>query len=192
MKRRRVDAKKSARISRDDWVAEGLRVLAAEGIEGVRVEPMARRLGVTKGSFYWHFADRAALHDAMLDKWRETATQAIIARVEQTTAAPLGKFRQLVKLTTTSGKGARLDTAIRSWASHDDRVANAVAKVDRERMAYVADLLEALGVKRATAMVRAQIIYLTLIGSYFSLRRGQRLPKKQLWDELERVSIQKT
>ena len=190
-KQRRVDATKSSRISRADWIAAALKVLAAEGIECVRVEPMAKRLGVTKGSFYWHFADRAALHDAMLDKWRETATRAIIARVEETAATPREKLRQLIKLTTTSSKGARLDVAVRSWANHDNRVANAVAKVDRERMGYVADLLESVGIKQATAKVRAQIIYLTLIGSFFSLRRGQKLPKKQLWDELERLSVQR-
>lgn len=191
-KRRPVEATKSSRISRADWIAAGLKVLAAEGIEWVRVEPMAKGLGVTKGSFYWHFKDRAALYNAMLDKWRETATRAIIARVEQTAATPQEKIRQLITLTTTSSEGARLDIAVRSWANHDDRAANAVADIDRERMDYAAALLESVGIKHATAVVRAQIFYLTLIGSFFSLRRGQRLPKKQLWDELERLSIQRT
>ena len=191
-KRRHADATKSSRISRADWIAAALKVLAAEGIEWVRVEPMAKGLGVTKGSFYWHFTDRAALYDAMLDKWREIATRAIIARVEQTAATPREKIRQLIKLTTTSSEGARLDIAVRSWANHDDRAANAVAKIDRERLDYVVDLLESVGIKHATAVVRAQIFYLTLIGSFFSLRRGQKLPKKQLWDELERLSVQRT
>lgn len=191
-KRRRMYATKSSRISRADWIAAALKVLAAEGIEWVRVEPMAKRLGVTKGSFYWHFTDRAALYDAMLDKWREIATRAIIARVEQTAATPREKIRQLIKLTTTSSEGARLDIAVRSWANHDDRAANAVAEIDRERLDYVVDLLESVGIKHATAVVRAQIFYLTLIGSFFSLRRGQKLPKKQLWDELERLSVQRT
>ena len=191
-KRRHADATKSSRISRADWIAAGLKVLAAKGIEWVRVEPMAKGLGVTKGSFYWHFTDRAALYDAMLDKWREIATRAIIARVEQTAATPREKIRQLIKLTTTSSEGARLDIAVRSWANHDDRAANAVAKIDRERLDYVVDLLESVGIKHATAVVRAQIFYLTLIGSFFSLRRGQKLPKKQLWDELERLSVQRT
>ena len=188
---RRVDATRNARISRDDWITGGLEVLAAEGIEWVRVEPMAKRLGVTKGSFYWHFTDRAALHDAMLDTWRETATRAIIARVERTAATPRDKLRRLIKLTTTSSAGARLDIAVRSWANHDDRVTDAVAEIDRQRMDYIAGLLVSVGIEQATAMVRAQILYLTLIGSYFSLRRGQKLPKRQLWDELERLSVKR-
>ncbi len=190
-KQHRVDATKHSRISRDDWIASGLKALAAGGIESVRVEPMAKRLGVTKGSFYWHFTDRAALHDAMMDKWRETATRAIIARVEQTAGTPREKLRHLITLTTTSSMGARLDIAVRSWANRDTRVANGVAKIDRERMDYIAGLLGSVGINQATAMVRAQILYLTLIGSFFSLRRGQKLPKKQLWDELERLSVQK-
>ena len=191
IEQRRVDVTKNSRISRDDWIASGLKMLSAGSIASVRVEPMAKRLGVTKGSFYWHFTDRAALHDAMLDKWRETATRAIIARVEQTAGTPREKLRHLITLTTTSSMGARLDIAIRSWANHDVRVANAVGKIDRERMDYIAGLLGSVGINQATAKVRAQILYLTLIGSFFSLRRGQKLPKKQLWDELERLSVQK-
>ena len=185
-KRPRENVTKSSRTSREDWVKTGLKMLAEEGIEYVRVEPMAIRLGVTKGSFYWHFDDRAALYDAMVDKWQETATRAIIARVEQTAVTPRQKLGQLIKLTTTSTKGARLDIAVRSWANRDDRVANAVSKIDRERIHYVAGLLESAGINQPTAKVRAQIIYLALIGSFFSLQRGQKLPKKQLWDELER------
>ena len=189
--RRRIGGAQNARISRDDWIRASLEVLAAGGIEAVRVEPMAKRLGVTKGSFYWHFADRAALHDSMLDRWRETATRAIIARVERTAATPREKLRRLIALTTTSGTGARLDIAVRTWANLDARVADVVAEIDRERMDFIADLLESIGIDRATAAARAQILYLTLIGSFFSLRRGGRLPKRQLWNELERLSVQR-
>ena len=68
--------------SRASWITAALEVLASEGIGRVRVEPLAKKLGVTKGSFYWHFDDRPALHAAMLAQWQETQTLGIIAMVE--------------------------------------------------------------------------------------------------------------
>ena len=162
-----VETRAGERIGPDDWVRGAFGVLLREGIAGVRVEPLAARLGVTKGSFYWHFADRNALHAAMLDHWRMIATRDIIVRVERVRGGARAKLRHLIAMTA-GREAARLETAMRGWARQDATVATAIAAADRERIAYVAGLLGALGVKSAAADLRARFLYLAVIGGYFS------------------------
>jgi AcrR family transcriptional regulator len=178
---RSMKAKHDARIGRDEWIREALKLLLAEGIAGVRVEPLALRLKVTKGSFYWHFKDRAALHAAMLEHWRRIATRAIAERVDQAGGTPRAKLRRLIGFGTSGVAPGTLETAMRGWARHDATVAAAIAAADDERIAYVSGLLRALGIKPGVADVRARILYLALIGSYFS----QVPTGRALWREIE-------
>ena len=173
-----------ARIGRNDWLRGALAVLVREGIAGVRVEPLAARLDVSKGSFYWHFKDRAALHTAMLEHWRDVATLEVMARVERAGGPARAKLRRLIALSARSEKAQRLETAMRGWARHDANVAAAIAATDRERVAYVGGLLRALGVKPAVAELRARILYLTVIGSYFSPVPSAS-SGRDLWREIE-------
>jgi AcrR family transcriptional regulator len=180
----RAEGQRGARIGRSEWIGGAIQVLAREGIAGVRVEVLAARLNVTKGSFYWHFADREALYDAMLERWRSIATSAIIERVEGAGGTPRAKLQHLIAITARNAMGAQLETAMRSWARQDRRVANAIAAADRERVAYVAGLLRDLGVAPALADLRARILYLAVIGSYFSV--AQRTSGgRDLWREIE-------
>jgi len=177
-----------ARIGRADWLRAAFASLVRDGIGGVRVEPLAARLKVTKGSFYWHFKNRAALHEAMLDEWRASATQAIIARLEEAGGDARAKLRRLIDMTARNSRAARLETAMRGWAREDCKVGEAIAAADRERIAYVADLLRAMGVKSSVADVRARILYLALIGSYFSA--GASIPAgRDLWREIEALIV---
>jgi AcrR family transcriptional regulator len=188
-KRQAPSSRADAPVSRHDWVRMGLRMLAESGIDAVRVEPLAARLGVTKGSFYWHFADRAALHAAMLAEWRQSATRDIVAGVGKAASSATDQLHDLLAVTTSSRTGGRLEAAIRSWASMDDRAARFVAAVDNERIEFGATLLREMGVSRPTAEVRARIVYLALIGSYFLTDRSRRLLDPELWEELKRLAI---
>jgi AcrR family transcriptional regulator len=173
-----------ARIGRAEWVRGAFALLVREGIAGVRVEPLALRLKVTKGSFYWHFKDRAALHEAMLAWWRSDATHDIIARVEKAGGDARAKLRYLIELTALNKNAARFETAMRGWARTERKVGEAIAAADGERVAYVASLLRAMGMKARGADVRARIVYLALIGSYFSA--GASVPAdRDLWREIE-------
>jgi len=174
------------RIGRDEWIREALALLLREGIAGVRVEPLAVRLNVTKGSFYWHFKDRAALHQAMLDQWRAIATREIIERVERHGGSAREKLRRLIALATGGKAPGRLETAMRGWARQDAAVAEAVAAADGERIAYVSGLLRALGIKPGVADLRARILYLALIGSYFS-QAERSSAGRGLWREIENL-----
>lgn len=176
----------AGRIGRNEWIREALLLLLREGIAGVRVEPLAARLNVTKGSFYWHFKDRAALHQAMLDHWRAIATREIVERVERGGGTAREKLRRLIALATGGKAPGRLETAMRGWARQDTTVADAIAAADGERIAYVSDLLRALGIKAGVADLRARILYLALIGSYFS--QAERLAAgRGVWREIEEL-----
>jgi AcrR family transcriptional regulator len=102
-------------LGREDWIAAGLVVLAREGWEGLRVQTVARTLGVSKGSFYWHFADRGAWAQAVLDYWEHRAFAAMLGCA--------------------AGLGPAVDAAVRDWAQHDMAAARAMARVRREGVA---------------------------------------------------------
>ena len=150
------------RLNEGAWVDIALRVLADDGVEAVRVEPLARALGVTKGSFYWHFADRRALLDASLERWERQATHDVIERVERDREAPDDRLRELTRLV--FRHGGPLDRAVRAWAAHDDAAASAVARVDARRYGFVRELLEDHGLPRDTAAMRGRFLYTALVG----------------------------
>src|SRR5688500_12867936 len=112
-----------ARTPRSAWIQEGLRVLAAGGPDAVRIEALARALGVTKGGFYWHFDDRQALLDEMLDTWERMGIDEVIERVEGEGGDARAKLRRLFTMASSSDKLLRVDLALRDWARRDRTVA---------------------------------------------------------------------
>src|SRR5215475_9213904 len=83
-------------LDEEAWIEGGLELLASDSVDGVGIEALARKLGVTKGSFYWHFKDRAALLQAMLRSWQRKATLAIIERLEQSDKPPAERLRKIL------------------------------------------------------------------------------------------------
>jgi len=144
------------------WTDMALQVLAEQGIEAVRVEPLARALGVTKGSFYWHFSDRRDLLDSLLLQWERLATLNVIEAVELACDEPDERLRELTRRV--FRHGGPLDRAVRAWASHDQEAADVVERVDTRRYAFVRGLLEAHGFAPSTAAMRARLLYTSLIG----------------------------
>ena len=106
-------------LSAQDWVDHGLKTLAKSGFTALKAEPLAKAMGVSRGSFYWHFADIGAFHAAILKRWREVAAEQIIAGVEA--ADRRMKIRSRVLLRRTFGERLTLENAVRSWASVDPR-----------------------------------------------------------------------
>jgi len=161
----RARQEKPARLDAGAWIAAAFDALAEGGIDAVRVEPLAKALSITKGSFYWHFADRRALLDAMLGSWAEGRIAAIR---EQATArgAPEAVLGDLADLYTRHAnlRGLTIELAIRSLARTDEAAAKAVRRVDRERLRHVGDLFGALGWPAAQAQARAILFYSYLFG----------------------------
>ncbi|TQS43995.1 TetR/AcrR family transcriptional regulator [Cryptosporangium phraense] len=153
---------KGVRLTADDWADEALRILAERGLAGIAVEPLAVRLGTTKGSFYWHFANRDALVEATLARWESRHTAAMIADVD-TEAEPVAKLRRLFTEVMTAGARHRIELAL--LASIDDpRVSSAFERVTARRLAYIASVLETTGFPGDEARRRAQLAYSVYLG----------------------------
>lgn len=149
------------RLDADAWTQAALEVLAERGIDGVRVELLARRLNVTKGSFYWHFKDRDALLNAMLERWRRRATLALIDRLESSLDSPREKMSALLALPMTGSSmlNADIELAVRLWGRRDDRAQVALTEVDELRMRYLTQLLVLAGIAEPEARARAVLAY---------------------------------
>ncbi len=122
------------RTPRERWVEEGLRALGDGGVDAIRVEALAKALGVTKGGFYGYFADRDALLVAMLDAWERESVGKVLDRVEHEEVDPREKVRLAGRLTFPAGPQLRIDLAVRDWARRDPRVAERLRRVDNQRM----------------------------------------------------------
>jgi AcrR family transcriptional regulator len=149
-------------LTRQDWIDRGLEVLAKSGVEAVRVEPLAKLMGMTKGSFYWHFKNREDLLEAIVQDWIASQTNSIIDRVDNIDSDATTKLRYLFELAIEDD--GRVENAIRAWATNDAKVANVLAEVDRCRLDYTRDLFLAVGFEPLEAMVRARMIYYSLVG----------------------------
>jgi AcrR family transcriptional regulator len=148
-------------LSAKHWIDQGLKTLARQGFSALKAEPLARAMGVSRGSFYWHFADIGAYHAAILKAWREVAAEAIIANVE---AAADHENALDVLLRQVFSEKLALERAVRNWAAFDAAARSAVLAIDRRRLDYVEGLIRAHGVAPETAQVRAQILYWAFLG----------------------------
>ncbi|HRD76978.1 MAG TPA: TetR family transcriptional regulator [Hyphomicrobiaceae bacterium] len=173
------------RLEPDAWINAGLRALRSGGVEAVRVEKLAATLGVTKGSFYWHFKDRPALLQALLQGWRERATSSVIAAVEEGGGDARLLLRRLLAIVTADD--GRLERAIRAWGDADPAVGRAVAKIDQERMAYVEALFRKLGFGERVARDRARFAYQALVGQYALSRRVRSADEREHRIELDEI-----
>jgi AcrR family transcriptional regulator len=141
---------KTQRLGKIDWINAGYRALVAGGAAALRVEPVARSLGATKGSFYWHFAGPDDWREAMLDHWQDRGFAEIVTHLS---ALPAGaaRLRALVGIALNTGRdpahgGPDAELALRDWGRFDAKVAAAVHRVDAQRTAYVMDELRVAGV----------------------------------------------
>ncbi len=148
-----------------DWIKTASRRLASAGSEAVAIEPLAKTMGVTKGSFYWHFADRPALLEAVVADWESKATAPLLERLRRSAPEPAARLHALAATVAAEGKGS-LDPAMRAWAHHDERAGAAIARVDAARLAYIAGEFRMLGFPAAQAWTRARLLYLHLLGEH--------------------------
>jgi AcrR family transcriptional regulator len=151
------------RLSKSDWIEHGLRTLVNEGASGIKVGPMAEKLKVSRGSFYWHFHDVADFRAHLLQAWQARTTEQVIKELDAWHGGT-GRLRHLLER---GFAGDRLDQAIRSWATEDEDVATVVATNDARRVTYMADLLVAEGVASGHALGRATFLYWAYLGQAF-------------------------
>jgi AcrR family transcriptional regulator len=157
-----------ARTPRTHWIDEGLRALAAGGPDAVRVETLARELGVTKGGFYWHFEDRPALLDAMLASWEAHFVDEVIDQVEAEGGDPRAKLRRIFSLASEGGRPLlQVELAVRDWARRDAAVADVVRRVDDRRVAYMRPLFAEICADADEVEARCLLVMSLFVGSHF-------------------------
>ena len=157
----------STRTPRQRWIEEGLRALAAGGPEAVRVDPIARALGVTRGGFYWQFEDRQALLEAVLDSWERTSVDEVIERVEREGGDARAKLRTLFALASAGGDWLRIDLAVRDWARRERSVTRRLRRVDNRRMEYMRGLFGEFCADADEVEVRCTVTFAIFVGSHF-------------------------
>lgn len=151
----------TTRLTRDHWIDAATATLVTQGIDGVRVEKLAKDLSVTKGSFYWHFKDRDDLCNAVLEKWRRQNTVDMIEFLGSLQDAPT-RLKMLVRLPfklDTRTYWNRMSLSMRLWARHDDNVRKVLAEIDDLRVRVFAKLFVACGFLEPEARARAVLLY---------------------------------
>jgi AcrR family transcriptional regulator len=151
------------RLSRDDWIAAALAAVADGGLAAVSVEPLAARLGATKGSFYWHFANRDALLEAAIGRWEKETTTDVAAEITAARDAPASQFRRLVAGVIERAEQDRVGPALLASAAHPV-VAAALERVTAARLTLTATVFERLGFAPAEASRRALLAYSAYLG----------------------------
>jgi AcrR family transcriptional regulator len=173
-------------LSAKDWLDLGLKTMARHGFTALKAEPLAKAMGVSRGSFYWHFKDIGAYHAAILKHWRDVAAEQVIASLE---AASKDDNPLLLLLRRTFSGKLALENAVRTWATLDPMARAAVQATDRRRLSYVQSLFERSGVAPGVARSRAQIFYWAFLGFAQS---DQPLPKARqdaVLEELMRMAL---
>jgi AcrR family transcriptional regulator len=161
---------RSVRLGRDAWIEGAMDVLAERGLDAISVEGLARRLGVTKGSFYWHFEDRDELLAALFDRWEKVAVDGILVEVGPLADARGALTRLILRAFDIDPpkrrRVLRIEVAMAAAAEAHPLARTAFARVTRRRLQSVIALYGALGLDEKNARDRGLLAYTSLLGVY--------------------------
>ena len=167
------------RHSARDWVNAGIAALAKSGFAALKADTLAKTLKVSRGSFYWHFADVEAFHAAILERWRQIAYENIVAELDGT-----AEQRMRTLLNRAFRVDSPLERAVRAWATAQPKAKAMVESVDARRMDYIQSLLVEAGLDPARAALRTRILYWTYLGNVLSADRLPSAAWNDILDEL--------
>jgi AcrR family transcriptional regulator len=151
------------RLTPDDWADAALTAIAEGGLAAVAVEPLAVRLGATKGSFYWHYASREALLEAALARWEDWTTSAVVVEITNAANPPADQLRRLIVRTVEIAEQDRVGPALQADASHP-AVARTLDRVTRARIDLITTVFTRLGYAAHEAQSRALLAYSAYLG----------------------------
>lgn len=173
MKKRRQRPGRREMLTRQDWIDAARKALIKSGIGAVRIVPLAKSLGVTRGGFYWHFTGRKDLLEALLEDWERTNTAAFKQILQRDQRDGHAEFHALVDLWVNERDySPAWDSALRNWATLSKQVAAIVRRVDDARIAIIREIFLHLGYRDPEALVRARIVYFHQVG-YYTLALGE-------------------
>jgi AcrR family transcriptional regulator len=177
-----------ARLSADDWAEAALDMIAEQGVSAVAVEPLARRLGVTKGSFYWHFPSRDALLQAALERWEAVEQEDVFGKLEAV-PDPRARLRALFQLVAHEFKSHVVYSALLKSLDHP-AVQPVINRVSARRLEYLTASFRQTGLGRNEARHRARLTYAAYVGFLqLNLQLQQpRMPQDEFEDYVEHLA----
>ena len=149
------------RLQKDDWINCGLKSLEENGFNSLKVGPLSQMIGVSRGSFYWHFTDIAEFELQLMSAWKRRTTESVITELESDSSAQ-SRLIKLVSLAMSTD--LNLDKAMRSWSMEDGRANEIVGQVDEQRIVYLESLLTEIGITKKDVALRARILYWSSVG----------------------------
>ncbi len=174
------------RLTAQSWLDFGLATLAHEGHEALKADALAKKLGVSRGSFYWHFADLAEFHSQLIEHWKKATTDAVIEEIERVETAP----RRLEALLLHAfPHGRSLEIRMRAWAESNPEAARAVGEIEQRRRDYIERLIVEAGVPQPQASVRARLLYWSYLGAAWSHSRLSSEALEPILDEMKRIAL---
>jgi len=153
-------------LKRFDWLVAALELFVAEGIDAVRITRLADELGVTRGSFYWHFSNRDDLIESLVAYWRDKNTSVIVEAVSKANSLSDGIFNFFDTCVDSNQFDPRLDLAIREWARRSQDIREQIDLADSTRVKAITDLFSRYAYPMPEAFIRARVIYFAQIGFY--------------------------
>ncbi|MCP4874714.1 MAG: TetR/AcrR family transcriptional regulator [Gammaproteobacteria bacterium] len=159
-------APERTQLQRFDWLQKALEIFVAEGIDAVRITRLAQDLGVTRGSFYWHFENRDDLIDALVHYWKDKNTAAITDSILQAKSLSDGIFRFFETCIDAALFDPRLDLALREWARRSPTVRDLVDREDEARIDALQQFFLRFEFPMPQALIRARVLYYSQIGFY--------------------------
>jgi AcrR family transcriptional regulator len=174
------------RLTEQDWIDFALARLAHEGFQALKADVLARKLGISRGSFYWHFSDLNAFHDRLIKHWKQTATEAIIADIERYESS---EQRLDALLRHAFGRRGSVEIRMRTWAESNAEAARAVSDIDSRRQEYIQQLLVEAGITPSLATTRTQILYWAYLGAALSRTRLSGEGLERVVAELKKIGL---
>lgn len=156
----------TVKLGRNDWINAATDTLLGSGVDAVQITRLATRLGVSRGSFYWHFSDRAELLNAILAHWQSTNSAAISSALAEVTSLSEAILEFFSLWLNYHDFSAALEQAVRDWARLDDSVLHKVRTEDQLRITRISKCFERFGYEPNEALVRARVLYFAQIGYY--------------------------
>jgi AcrR family transcriptional regulator len=158
------------RLTRDDWIAAARKALIKGGVAAIKVDHLARQIGVTRGSFYWHFRDRNELLRSLLQAWKLANTDPFRRVVQDQPGKPVYQLAEFFCIWLRPGEfDPDYDSAVRDWARVSSSAAQLVRQVDETRLEILKALFRAIGFPKLEADIRARVMYYHQVG-YYALR----------------------
>ena len=170
------------RVSKQSWIDSARKALFSGGIDRVKIDLLARKLKVTRGSFYWHFKNRADLLNTLIEDWKENNTKPMLDAIELSGRnGDKNDFNYFCDLLMEEKKYLpKFDSAMRDWARHDKKVAQLVKEVDNTRIDALTKMFTNYGFEPNEAFIRARVTYYHQVG-YYALNVQETPEEREKW-----------